>query len=128
MDDLLVLILTLLVAAIGIIGQTKKRKAANQQPQTGKSPQNFWDILESQMNPEIQNVEQEPAFEVEDEPVDVVPQAREYNFEAENEGKSVLKENSVMETFDYEKQKSKKEKFPLRKAVIYSEILRRKYI
>ena len=128
MDDLVVIILTLLVAVIGIIGQTKKRKAAGQQPQPAKSPQNFWDMLESQLETETLVEEQDTDHEVEDERIDIVPQVPEYKFEADSEGVGRIKENAVSEISESEKQVSKKEKFPLRKAVIYSEILRRKYI
>ena len=128
MDDLVVIILTLLVAVIGIIGQTKKRKAAGQQPQPAKSPQNFWDMLESQLDTEVIVEEHDTDFEVDDDRIDIVPQVQEYKFEADNEGINRNKENTVSEISEIEKQVSKKEKFPLRKAVIYSEILRRKYI
>ena len=130
MDDLVVIILTLIVAVIGIIGQTKKRKTTGQPPQTqtGKSPQNFWDMLESQMDPEMQSVEMDPDFPEEDEQVDVVPETIEYKFEAINEGISEFKEIDDQEIQVNDTSKAKKEKFPLKKAVIYSEILNRKYI
>ena len=128
MDDLVVIILTLLVAVIGIIAQTKKRKVVDQQPNTGNSPQNIWNILESQMAPEPQKYEPEPEYEPEDEIVDVVPKTTFYEFDAKNEGKSAIKENADSKVLVNEFIKIKKEKFPLRKAIIYSEILRRKYI
>ena len=127
MDDLVVIVLTLLVAAIGIISQTKKRQAANKQPQPGKSPQNFWDMLESQMEPEKQSYEPELEFEQEDETVDVVPKIPQYKFETENEGKSDLKEKITPDLLADKPHKTTREKFPLKKAVIYSEILNRKY-
>lgn len=135
MDDLVIIILTLLVAGIGIIGQAKKRKTADQQPQAGKAPQNFWDMLESQIQPEQQYVEENDFidddagdFESEIDIVDVVPPAQTYTFNAKNEGKSRIKENTISEILEKETKKTKKEKFPLRKAVIYSEILKNKYI
>ena len=128
MDDLVVIILTLLVATIGIISQSKKRQAANKQPQPGKTPQNFWDLLQSQVEAEQQHYEPELEFEQEDEPVDSVPIIPQYKFETENEGTSDIKEKMNQEISVEEKLKSKKEKFPLKKAVIYSEILNRKYI
>ncbi len=128
MDDIVVIILTLLVAVIGIVGQTKKRKAASQQPKTGNSPRNIWDLLEAQMAPEPQQYEPEPEFEPEDEILDVVSKAPVYEFDVKSEGKSDIKKDTVSEISTDEIPKSKKEKFPLRKAVIYSEILNRKYI
>ena len=127
MDDLVVIVLTLLVAAIGIISQTKKRQAANKQTQPEKSPQNFWDMLESQMEPEKRSYEPELEFEKEDEPVDVVPKIPQYKFETENEGKSDLKEKITPDLLADKPHKTTREKFPLKKAVIYSEILNRKF-
>ncbi len=128
MDDIVVIILMLIVAVIGIVGQSKKRKAAIQQPKTGKPSQNIWDLLESQMAPEPQMVEPEPDFEPEDEIMDVVPKTPVYEFDAKNEGKRLIKkEEKESPIFAHEIRKTKKEKFPLRKAVIYSEILKRKY-
>ncbi len=127
MDDIVVIILTLLVVVIGIVGQAKKRKAISQQPKTGNPPQNIWDLLESQMTPEPQTYEPEPELEPEDEIMDVVPKTPVYEFDAKNEGKSVIKDKTDPVISVEERRKSKKEKFPLRKAVIYSEILNRKY-
>ena len=126
MDDIVVIILTLLVAVIGIVGQTKKqRKTVRQQPKSGKSPQNIWDLLEAQMAPEQQKYE--PEAEQDDDILDVIPDTPVYDFDANSEGKSVIKENAESVTSVEEIKKPKKEKFPLRKAVIYSEILNRKY-
>ena len=112
MDDLVVIILTLAIAAIGIIGQSKRRKAASQsqQPATGKSPQSFWDILESQMEPEVQNSEPEPELELEDELIDVIPPTTGYQFKAENEGKSKVREEYTKNTSLAEIRRTKKGK------------------
>lgn len=127
MDDIVVIMLALLVAVIGIVSQSKKRKVTSQQPKTGNPPQNIWDLLEAQMAPEPQKYAPEPEQEPDDEIIDTVPETPGYDFNAKNEGKSVLKENAESSISAEEIKKSKKEKFPLRKAVIYSEILNRKY-
>lgn len=127
MDNIVAIILILLLAVIGIVGQTNRRKTASQQPKTDKSPQNIWDLLESQMAPEPRMEEPEPEFDQEDDMVDVVPETPVYEFDAKNEGKGKVKEDAVSKISVQENQKTRKEKFPLRKAVIYSEILKRKY-
>ena len=128
MDDFVVIILTLVIAVIGIVGQTRKKKIVGQQPTTRRAPQNFWDILEAQMAPEPVEYVQEPELEPENEIVDVVPDTPVYEFDAKNEGKRTMKEEVDSAIFVAGVKKIKKEKFPLRKAIIYSEILKRKYI
>jgi hypothetical protein len=125
MDDIVVIILTLLVAVIGIVSQTKKRKTVNQQPGTANRPQNIWDLLETQMTPEPQKYEPEP--DQDDDILDIVPDTPVYEYDTKNEGKSIIKEKAEPAISAEEIKKPKKEKFPLRKAVIYSEILNRKY-
>lgn len=136
MDDLVVIILTLVVAVFGIIGQTRKKKLTGEQQQNVKEPASFWDMFENQINPEQQFTginnfvdEQEPdELIVEDDRIDLAPPPQTYKFDAKNEGKSILKERVVSKVFKPKTTKPKKKKFPLRQAVIYSEILNRKYI
>jgi len=135
MDDLLVIILTLIFAAAGIFGQSKKKKAQQaKQPVPKPQPEehdSFWDFLEGESpKPRESKIEAQPeqayrqpqqnTQNKKPEPVQNVQPAKKKSSiystdltgkkEAENQRKSKLKN-----------------KFSLRKAVIYSEILNRKY-
>ncbi|MCG6189138.1 hypothetical protein [Maribellus maritimus] len=134
MDDLIVIILTLIVAVVGAIGQIKKKKQQQTDPGTEEqnSSDNFWDVLEDfgvqTTKPEPKEPEYEPAT-IEEKPV----KKRQYTFNAENEGKdSVFKKtssikNEIKQNLEEEKKENISNTFSLRKAVIYSEILNRKY-
>lgn len=137
MDDLIVIILTLIIAAAGVIGQVKKKKQPqpegdeNQQKTTG----DFWDFLddlggENQPN----NITQaETEINVEPEKIqEVVKKKPEYTFIAEKEGRnSLVKQTAIKDEIkdlmDEEEEEKISDTFSLRKAVIYSEILNRKY-
>ena len=134
MDDLVVIILTILVAVVGALSQRKKRlekEAAKKTPGSQPNqPMDFWELLREQSTGQHPFDEAEPIVDFEEEePVDVVPaQQPVYQFSAGNEGNSDIKE-SIME--EPQKKRHKVlidgEKFSLRKAVIYSEIINRKY-
>ena len=140
MDDLIVIILTLVFAAAGIFGQMKKKQAANKagnqpEPRSGAEPEepgNFWDFLDAdpeymeqvpvaenrQQEPQVQSAKKEHAAKKKPTP----------KIFAENENNSIYS-NDLTSDGKAEKTKklSSKDRFPLRKAVIYSEILNRKY-
>lgn len=140
MDDLIVIILTLVFAAAGIFGQMKKKKAAGQvenqpepRPETEQEePGNFWDFLDAEPEymkqaPVAETHQQEQRMQAaEKQPVAEKKPAPEII--AENEDSSIYSNDL---TSDGEAKKTKrfssKDRFPLRKAVIYSEILNRKY-
>lgn len=141
MDDLLVIILTLVFAAIGIFGQMKKKQAANQrgpqpepQPESElDEPESFWDFLdpESQRNTmqqapvQVMEEQKQPVETVADKPA---PKKAEYQFEPENEGASIYAHDLTSDkNKEQEEKKTPKDRFSLKKAVIYSEILNRKY-
>ena len=122
MDDLIVVILTLLVAGAGAIGQLKKRKEVPVAPGVQKTPEDIWDLFKQEaFAPELKT---EPEyFNIDSEESGPSANEQGYNFEANSEGGTLLNiQPAVNETTT-----KKKEKFPLRKAVIYSEILNRKY-
>jgi hypothetical protein len=148
MDDLIVIILTLIVAVVGALGQIKKKKNAPQTNSEDESKNDFWsfiteDITENQIErqePEEQNIQSEPetfAQQVkllnkkQEEKIQENREFSKYNFKAGNEGKSVLKDNLSANSEDKKQPKKKTKRkardFSLRKAVIYSEILNRKY-
>lgn len=127
MDDIIVLILTLIFIVAGIFGQMKKRQAANQpQPESQPKEDDFWELLKEGWDETGKQVEKTQTAGENFKKVPV--QQKEYQFKAENEGERLIKESSVksMRNFDRRKE-TKKNKFPLKEAVIYSEILNRKY-
>lgn len=142
MDDLIVIILTLIFAVAGIFGQMKKKQAQNQagdqggpQPETeSNDPDNFWDFLEPESNqnyreqgpiPAPSPKQKQPVQTVAEEPVQKKPK---YQFKAENEGASIYENDLTSDTNTITNvRKKRKDRFPLKKAVIYSEILNRKY-
>ena len=132
MDDLLIIILTLLVALVGAFGRKKKRNAA--QPLstgTAKQPQDFWDMFtQEESRPQQTYPVEEYEEELPEEKVVIekVVEKPKYQFKAEEEGKSDIREE-MKKTLNPEQKKVKidGEEFSLRKAVIYREILNRKY-
>lgn len=130
MDDILVLILTLIFVVAGIFGQKKKRQQALQEAEPASQPQedDFWDLLDQDRKaPERTEFEPGMRQEVKGEPV----KKEEYQFKPENEGavtySDVIPDKDSRKTKTVHK-KSRRKKFPLKEAVIYSEILQRKYI
>ena len=127
MDDLVVIILTLIIAAIGIIGQAKKKKQVSVAPEKQKNPENFWDLFREEPFDSVQK--EEPEYLIVDQE-EVVPYENEqnYSFDAKNEGGKLINNELKAETPAREIIKKKVEGFSLRNAVIYSTILNRKYI
>ena len=134
MDDLLVLILTVAIGAIGALSQKKRKKASpNSAPQSKPETTSFWDMIMDETNRVVP--EPEPAIEVmpevEPEPkvVEKVEQKpeRKYQFKAENEGQSGINDKIKTTVQRRPKKVFGDEGFSLKKAVIYNEILNRKY-
>ncbi len=127
MDDIIVIILTLIFIVASIFGQMKKRQAANQpQPESQPKEDDFWELLKEGWDetgkPEVKA--QSAGEKLSEVPV----QQKEYKFKAENEGERLIQKSSVKNVRNFDRQKeTKKSKFPLKEAVIYSEILNRKY-
>ncbi|MFV0593466.1 MAG: hypothetical protein ACK5M7_18995 [Draconibacterium sp.] len=134
MDDLLVIIITILIAVVGVFNQRKKKRDA-QQPvseDTGEST-DFWEMLmqQEERKPVFQPI-QEEAGEDEDYEAyeDPVPKQEQpvYQFKAGEEGSSeVTEEKKILQREVKKKVLIEGEEFSLRKAVIYNEILNRKY-
>ena len=127
MDDLVVIILTLIIAGAGVFGQMKKKKQATTIPGEQKNPENIWDLFKEEMFPQMQQTT--PEYYLNEEP-ESIPYENEqgYKFEAKNEGGIIINNEVKPEITVKDSIKEKKEVFSLRKAVIYSEILNRKYI
>ncbi len=133
MDDILVILLTLVVAIVGALTQRKKKREA-QQPVPGTEndqTMDFWDLITGEeghpdtLQPLAQEeqVSEEPVVEHRSE----THAETEYSFSAASEGASEIKEKIKSVRPGITKSLIDGEEFSLRKAVIYSEILNRKY-
>jgi len=127
MDDLIVVILTLLIAGAGAIGQMKKKKQLPVETEEPNTPENIWELLRGETF--SQKPYNAPVFD-EIEKVESEPYINEqgYKFEAKNEGGLLVNTEMKVHSPDVKITTKNKIKFPLRKAIIYSEILNRKYI
>lgn len=126
MDDLVVIVLTLLLAGVGLIGQLKKKKQASGSEGEQKKQKDIWDLLGEGVFPQEQEVES-TTVPVEQEEVETYVNKQNYHFHAKNKEKKTI-EKKIKPTKTTKKIDGKiKEEFTLRKAVIYSEILNRKY-
>jgi hypothetical protein len=136
MDEKIVIILTLIFAAFGIFGKRKKKAPAQPAPGSVNPQQSFWDLVQG--TPNLQNsMEQEefeePEFTAETEYVTQTQNGTGtndgYQFMAKSEGLSDIPD--ILKTKSKTKKRRIKSKlmhnFSLRKAVVYSEILNRKY-
>ncbi len=126
MDDLIVIILTLVIAFAGVFGQMKKKKQANPVPGEQSNPENIWDLFKEEVFPET--LQPEPEYYPGEQP-ESVPYENEqgYKFNAHNEGGQIINSDAKTESATKDLIREKKIGFSLRKAVIYSEILNRKY-
>jgi hypothetical protein len=123
MDDIIVIILTLIFIVASIFGQKKKRQPVSETAQQPKGD-NFWDMPDEQWN-DAQHPDAPPPQKPVEKQEQTNEKSQPHLFEPEKEGiRTVLKEpEKTKKTI----QKVKKKKFPLKEAVIYSEILNRKY-
>lgn len=130
MEDYFVIILTLVIAVVGIFNRKKKKNTAKTPLGEGvEQPAGFWDTI---MNlPEEFNegtvaeyVEPESVVEEYDVPVE----KQKYSFTAASERKSIVTDTTKMKSNRKRKVMIDGEEFSLKKAVIYSEIMNRKYL
>lgn len=137
MDDLIVIILTLIIAVVGVIGQIKKKKQPQPESEENqqKTTDDFWDFLDDLGSENPQNniapVETEAEIEPESIQEKVIEQPK-YTFRARNKGQnSIFDKDYIKDEIKDQANEKEEEKisdtFSLRKAVIYSEILNRKY-
>jgi hypothetical protein len=129
MDDLIVIILTLIVAGVGVLGQLKKKKQAQTGSESNKKATNsFWDLIQGETDFNQQGVKsdfEETDFDNQQE--EVLVKKPVYGFDRKKD-KELEIERDIKETTRKSKIKSGvMNDFSLRKAVIYSEILNRKY-
>ena len=135
MDDLIVIILTLIVAAAGAFGQLKKKKQATPvEGNESKTPESLWDLLQGEPDykqpVEVQEFEKEK-YDEQKEPLLRADSKEinesEYKFVAQNEGQVVAPVKKPMAANKKKLKSAIIKDFSLRKAVIYSEILNKKY-
>lgn len=127
MDDLIVVLLTLLIAGAGAIGQFKKKKQIPVASEEPLNPENIWDLFrEEDILPKLK-VEHE-YVEMEQQESEPFENEQGYNFEANGEGGTLIQKPVKIKPEVKTVIQNNKEKFSLRKAVVYSEILNRKYI
>lgn len=125
MDDLIVIILTLVIAAFGALGQVRKKKQ-QQQAVTENQPEDIWDFFQSEEEPKPVFDEDEFIGETFEEEMESVKMPL-YTFTPQEEGETASKAKPVLKPMERITPAKRKEVFSLRNAVIYSEILNRKY-
>jgi hypothetical protein len=105
----------------------KKKKQAPSVPGKQKTPENIWDLFKEEVFPPTPQTELEYLM---DEEPESIPYENEqgYKFEAKNEGGVIINNEVKTQPTIKDSIKESKDGFSLRKAVIYSEILNRKYI
>ncbi len=134
MDDLIVIILTLIIAGVGVLGQYKKKKQIQPTAEGNVEPaKSFWDLImqEPAAPQQMEDLEfDSPDYYDEENEVGEEVQSQIKKPAYQNESNTKI---AVNKKTDIKKTKGKKmrsilnEDFSLRKAVIYSEILNRKY-
>lgn len=142
MDDIFVIIVTLIIAVVGALNQKRKKKQGQQAPvgePTEEPKQDIWDMLfdqgEQPIVPKPQYVDYEEEVEekpkMEERPVFESSissaQKTKYDFRPKSEGVSAVSQEIEKKPLLKRKAKILGEDFSLKKAVIYSEILNRKY-
>ncbi len=131
MDDILVIILTLIVALVGFFGKKKQKENQASQSQQAKQPHDLWNVLmfDEDVPAPVEEQEDHVAVETAEEKVAAAPEKQPvYRFDAQEEGASDIQDE--LKRTALKKRKKVKvcgEEFSLRKAVIYNEILNRKY-
>ncbi len=127
MDDVIVLILTLIFIAAGIIGQMKKRKVEPipEANEVDGHNDDFWETLNEEWTESIKTTEKPVEMkQAETTPPD---SQGEYHFKSGNKAVRTYRSIAKRDHLKEQPHVSKKARFPLREAVIYSEILNRKY-
>lgn len=127
MDDLVAIILTLVFVAIGAFGQMKKKKKLIPEPESNNNKQDdIWGLFEKVTG--FENYQQDPYGNTEVVAKEPGPAVNEqnYSFKATDEGGSVIEKESQIKKSIVRKNVIR-ENFSLKQAVIYNEILNRKY-
>ncbi len=127
MDDLVAIILTLVFVAIGAFGQMKKKKTLAAEPESNNDAKDdIWGLFEKVTG--FENYREDPYGNTEIVAKKSAPAVNEqnYSFKATDEGGSIIEKESQTEKRVVRKN-AIRENFSLKQAVIYNEILNRKY-
>lgn len=127
MDDLVAIILTLVFVAIGAFGQMKKKKTLAVEPESNNDARDdIWGLFEKATG--FENYMDDPYGHTEIVAKKPTPAVNEqnYSFKATDEGGSIIEKESQTEKRVVRKN-AIRENFSLKQAVIYNEILNRKY-
>ena len=128
MDDLIAVILTIVLAGAGALGQLKKKKQGSQSTTDGlNTPDEFWDLFKADKI--MNNLSEDPYGDKEvfvKEPGPAVNEQN-YSFNAKNEGGKLIETVIPKIAVAEKKQPILQGKKQFRQAIIYSEILNRKY-
>lgn len=127
MDDLVAIILTLVFVGIGAFGQMKKKKNLIPEPESNNNKQDdIWGLFEKVTG--FENYRKDPYGNTEVVAKEPGPAVNEqnYSFKATDEGGSVIEKESQIKKSIVRKNVIR-ENFSLKQAVIYNEILNRKY-
>ena len=128
MDDLLVVILTLIIAGAGVLGQLKKKKQVpGGAVEDLNTPEDIWNLFKEE--PAMGHLAEDPygtkeAFVKEPGPA---VNEQNYTFNPKNEGGKAIETAVAKPAVIPQKKSVFKSNFSLRDAVIYNEILTRKY-
>jgi hypothetical protein len=125
MKDYIIILLVIAVYIVQIIRKNKRTVVLQPQKEEPTVPADFFEMLESM---EIQPVISQPAENIKNIRAEMPAENPFYEFTANEEGGSILKD--IKSNLNAEKTGKTMigKRFPLRKAVIYNEILNRKYI
>lgn len=120
MDDIIVLILTLIFIVAGVFGQMRKKPVPQQNENPDESSEdNLWDLLRGKEN----TVESTPYHK----PAKAETERRKYVKLESKAKENFFSQRKIAPIEEIVITRKKKKKFNLKKAVIYSEILNRKY-
>ncbi|HYQ58922.1 MAG TPA: hypothetical protein VEP89_16385, partial [Draconibacterium sp.] len=125
---IVVIILTLIVAFFGILNKKRKKEVKSGQPvPSAGGSQDFWEMLLDNEHDVPQDVQQ-PVHE-EEVLEEAVPEPKPaYEFKADREAAHSIKEPMEKSTNSKKRRLARGDGFSLKKAVIYSEIINRKYM
>jgi len=123
MEDYIVIILTIIILVFGAIGRSKRKIPPQPQTQEPLESDDFWGVMEELGIP--QPAPQRVVRNTEKVKIISVPEKR---VTVKKEESSMLKNNVVNAKLGInEDNTAKSKRFSLREALIYSEILNRKY-
>lgn len=129
MDDIVVIILTLIVAVFGILNKKRKKNAApGESAPSADNSSDFWEMLMGDNEDVPRQPQPQEVLDgmLEEEPVQEIRPA--YQHIAEARKSAPLKRKVEQPKKSKKKSLILGEKFSLKKAVIYSEIINRKYV